>query len=290
MSASSALAPILGHLRAERSRTWSIIITLYGDAVVPRGGTLGLGTLLEIFAALEIGGNVVRTAMSRLASDGWLERIRVGRNAFYRLADKGRETFAAAALRIYGPHRQEWDGVFHLALLDGGDRDAARSALEAAGYTPVAPGLFLAVALRPNADAVSAEVIRLHATTDAESARRLARQVCLPERLEQGYRRFLASFAPLRDAFTSGVAVPDREALVARLLLVHEYRRLVLRDPMLPAALLPEDWPGHAARMLCSALYPALLPGSERWLDENALNQYGPLPAPDASLYSRFRS
>jgi hypothetical protein len=39
---------------------------------------------------------VVRTAMSRLAADGWLERRKAGRNSFYRLAGKGRQTFDAA--------------------------------------------------------------------------------------------------------------------------------------------------------------------------------------------------
>jgi phenylacetic acid degradation operon negative regulatory protein len=294
MSASSALARILGHLRAEPSRTWSIIITLYGDAVVSRGGTLWLGTLLEIFAAMEIGGNVVRTAMSRLASDGWLERSRVGRNSFYRLADKGHATFAEAAARIYGAHSRVWDGAFALAILGGAARDADRAVLEAAGYAPLAPGVFLAAMPHPDdagsdAPASSGDVICLRATTDSESARRLARQVWLPDRLEQGYRRFVAAFAPLRTALAGGTSLTELEALVARLLLIHEYRRQVLHDPLLPATLLPEDWPGNAARSLCAEIYPALLPGSERWLDEHGLTEAGRLPAADSSLYRRFR-
>ncbi len=56
-------------------------------------GSVWLGTLLEFFAAIDIDSGVVRTAMSRLAADGWLEREKVGRNSFYRLANKGRQTF-----------------------------------------------------------------------------------------------------------------------------------------------------------------------------------------------------
>ena len=288
MSASSALSPLLRHFRAEPSRTWSLIVTLYGDAVVPRGGTLWLGTLLEVCAALGIGPNAVRTATSRLAADGWLERVRVGRNAFYRLGTRGQAGFAAAARRIYGADRPEWDGGFHVAVLGAAAREADRSALEQSGFAPLAPGVLLAAVAAPDAEAT--EAIRLRATTDADSARRLARQVWLPARLEDGYRRFLASFAPLRDACTAGRALGDLEALVARLLLVHEYRRLVLRDPMLPDALLPPDWPGLAARLLCAELYPALIPGSERWLDAHALNEGGRLPAPDIALAARFRT
>jgi len=58
---------------------------------------------------------------------------------------------------------------------------------------------------------------------------------------------------------------------------------------MLPDALLPPHWSGLAARALCGALYPALLPQSERWLDEHALNEDGRLPSPDPSIYRRFR-
>src|SRR5258705_2436047 len=83
------LARIIEQLKREPSRTGSIVITVFGDAIVPRGGSVWLGTLLEFFNALDIDSGVVRTAMSRLASDGWLQRNKVGRNSFYRLGPKG---------------------------------------------------------------------------------------------------------------------------------------------------------------------------------------------------------
>jgi len=90
------LARIVDQLKREPSRTGSIVITVFGDAIVPRGGSLWLGTLLEIFQALDIDASVVRTAMSRLTADGWFERSKVGRNSFYRLVKKGRQTFDIA--------------------------------------------------------------------------------------------------------------------------------------------------------------------------------------------------
>lgn len=86
------LSRIIDQLKREPSRTGSIVITVFGDAIVPRGGSVWLGTLLEFFESLDIDSGVVRTAMSRLAADGWLTREKVGRNSFYRLADKGRQT------------------------------------------------------------------------------------------------------------------------------------------------------------------------------------------------------
>ena len=45
-----------------------------------------------------------------------------------------------------------------------------------------------------------------------------------------------------------------------RTLLIHAYRRVLLRDPQLPAALLPLDWPGAAAYALCRDFYRAAEP------------------------------
>jgi phenylacetic acid degradation operon negative regulatory protein len=50
------------------------------------------------------------------------------------------------------------------------------------------------------------------------------------------------------------------QAFVVRTLLVHGYRRVRLRDPQLPAALLPAAWPGRAAYDLCRDVYRAAEP------------------------------
>ncbi|HEY0850622.1 MAG TPA: phenylacetic acid degradation operon negative regulatory protein PaaX, partial [Bradyrhizobium sp.] len=87
---SQPLARIVEQLKREPSRTGSIIITVFGDAIVPRGGSVALGTLLEFFATIDVDSSVVRTAMSRLTADGWFEREKVGRNSFYRLVQRER--------------------------------------------------------------------------------------------------------------------------------------------------------------------------------------------------------
>jgi phenylacetic acid degradation operon negative regulatory protein len=70
---------------------------------------------------------------------------------------------------------------------------------------------------------------------------------------------------------------------MVRSLLIHEYRRVLLRDPKLPLDFLPADWPGLRARKLCEGLYAALLKPSERYLREQVLTLDGPLaPTPRA--------
>src|SRR3977135_2750879 len=114
LSMPQPLARIVDQLSRDRSRTGSIVITVFGDAIVPRGGSVWLGTLLEFFKTIDIDSGVGRTRMSRLASDGWLKREKVGRNSFYRLVKQGRQTFDAATKHIYESQPSDWTGRFEL--------------------------------------------------------------------------------------------------------------------------------------------------------------------------------
>ncbi len=98
----------------------------------------------------------------------------------------------------------------------------------------------------------------------------------------------MKTFEPLRTWSGRRNALTDADAFTARVLLIHHYRRVVLRDPLLPAALLPRDWPGRAARALCGDIYRALLPKSEQWLDRHGTNENGPLPKAGGDLTRRF--
>ncbi|TKW74412.1 MAG: phenylacetic acid degradation operon negative regulatory protein PaaX, partial [Bradyrhizobium icense] len=260
------LARIVDQLKREPSRTGSIIITVFGDAIVPRGGVVALGTLLEFFSAIDVDATVVRTAMSRLTADGWFEREKVGRNSFYRLVQRERLTFDIATKHIYGPPASDWTGRFELLLIaNGADRDAAREALKNAGFGSPLPGVWVAPSGVPIPDEAGG-AIRLEVSAEDDSGRRLLSASWPLDRTAEAYRRFMKSFVPLR-SWAARDNLSDIDAFTARILLIHHYRRVILRDPLLPAALLPRDWPGRAARQLCGEIYRALLPASEQWLD-----------------------
>jgi len=282
------LSRIVELLKREPSRTGSIVITVFGDAIVPRGGSVWLGTLLEFFRTIDIDSGVVRTAMSRLAADGWLERQRVGRNSFYRLVKKGRQTFDAATKHIYDPQVSDWTGRFELLLIGNGeDRDASREALKNAGFGSPLPGVWIAPSGVPIPEE-AAHAIRLEVSAEDDSGRRLLSESWPLDRTADAYLKFMKIFEPLRGWIDRREPLADVDAFTARILLIHYYRRVVLRDPLLPAALLPRDWPGRAARQLCGEIYRGLLPASEQWLDRNGVNETGPLPAAAEELARRF--
>ncbi len=281
------LARIIQQLKREPSRTGSIVITVFGDAIVPRGGSVALGTLLEFFAAIDVDSSVVRTAMSRLTADGWFEREKVGRNSFYRLVQRERLTFDIATKHIYGPPASDWTGRFELLLIaNGGERDIAREALKNAGFGSPLPGVWVAPSGAPIPEEASG-AIRLEVSAEDDSGRRLLSESWPLERTADAYRKFMKSFEPLR-SWTARDRLSAAEAFTARILLIHQYRRVVLRDPLLPVALLPRDWPGGAARKLCADIYRGVLSSSEQWLDRHGSNENGPLPAAGKELARRF--
>ena len=166
-------------------------------------------------------------------------------------------------------------------------REPAREALRAAGYGAALPDLWLAPWDR-TVPAEARTAIALEARAGTAEARRLAALAWDLEGIAAGYRRFLEPFGEVSGRMPEA-GLPGLESLVARLLLIHEYRRVVLRDPFLPHGMLPADWPGGEARRACADLYARLLPASEAWLDAHAADEDGPLPAPGAELWRRFR-
>ena len=86
--------------------------------------------------------------------------------------------------------------------------------------------------------------------------------------LAADYRRFLQRFGAVIDRFRAADegAHDPQQCFVVRTLLIHAYRRVLLRDPLLPASLLPLDWPGAAAYALCRDFYQLTHRCAERHL------------------------
>ena len=80
----------------------------------------------------------------------------------------------------------------------------------------------------------------------------------------------------------------SKQCFIVRTLLIHEYRRVLLRDPRLPVALLPLDWPGAAAYTLCRDFYQLAHRSAERHLTSVLEGPNGALPPANAAFYERF--
>ncbi len=258
---------LLDALHADKPlRVWSLIVTIFGDVVMRQGrelapGPIWTGHLLALLERLGVEPGLVRTSLSRLVSGGVLRRGKVGRNTFYRLGADSAAAFAEAARTIYGRTIPQPSDRFHVLAIDrAADRKEARAALEAEGVRFFSP----TVGLKPvhegaTALAAPAGVLLALAAADGEAAK-AACELWRVDELQRAYRDFLARFA----AFDP--AVDPETAILARVILVHRMRRILLRDPVLPAAILPADWAGEEAKALFWRLTAALDAPSERWL------------------------
>ena len=262
-------------------RVWSLIMTAFGDLVAPRGGEIWAGTLAELLAGMGIDATAVRAALSRLARDGWLDRVKVGRLSYYRLSREGRATFDPALARVYRADATEEDPDLRLIVLpDTDERAAMRDAALKIGYGVLGPSVLIGTASSPPLPEIVAGggIVLAADILDGAPADLIARGFDLAP-LADRYRAFLHDFQPLEDALTVGLAPSEREAVVARVLLIHAYRRLVLRDPMLPSAVLPADWPGLPARALTARLYARLSMGADHWVRRHGQCRAGRLPS-----------
>src|ERR1700720_47007 len=109
---------LLRNFRAQRPlRAGSLLITVFGDAIAPRGGAVTLGSLISLAQPFGLTERLVRTSVARLARDGWLVARRDGRRSEYRITRTGEDRFAEATRRIYGEIPQTWDGQWTLVIL-----------------------------------------------------------------------------------------------------------------------------------------------------------------------------
>jgi phenylacetic acid degradation operon negative regulatory protein len=258
-------------------RAWSLIVTIYGDCVMPRGGELWLGTLTELLVVLGVEPGSARTAMSRLARDGFLERRRVGRTSHYALSARALALSREAERLIYRNTPPEADHGWDMIVLPSAGAD--RRALADLGYEALVPGVFVRPRHPGGAEHVDGAIHLCAAGDDAA----LARAVYPLDEIAARYEAFVAGAGRLESAAGAAGAL---EALAFRIALVHAFRRIVLRDPHLPREALPPDWPASAAYAAFARLYKTLRPASDAWLEQNARNAEGLLPP--AAACERF--
>ena len=125
-------------------RAGSLIITVYGDSIAPRGGTVWLGSLINILEPLGLNQRLVRTSVFRLAKEDWLISEQIGRRSYYSLTGSGRRRFEKAFKRVYAPVLPDWDGRWCIVLtsqIDSELRKSVKEELGWLGFGNIAPGV-----------------------------------------------------------------------------------------------------------------------------------------------------
>ncbi|WP_179380712.1 PaaX family transcriptional regulator C-terminal domain-containing protein [Jannaschia marina] len=208
-------------------RTWSMLVTIFGDLALDPGTRLTGRTLAALTAPMGIRPEALRTALHRLRRDGWIESTRHGRLTAHALTEFGRDQSRAAGPRIYGADIPT--GLYLHVTEPGALQEGC----------VIAPGLALATT-------PGDPLLPLDTVPDWMQAR-----VCPPDLLGQ-----TNAFADRIEALARRLETETDTSL--RLVIVHEWRRLVLRTPALPDRAFPETWRGAEARAHIRALLTAL--------------------------------
>jgi phenylacetic acid degradation operon negative regulatory protein len=273
-----------------------MLFTLYGDYVRHYGATIWVGSLIALMAELEFTPAAVRTAVSRMARQGWLVSIRSGRASYYALSARGQARMDEAAQRIFALHAERWDGRWRVLVVDAradrARRDRLRRELSWMGFAP----LSRSVLMSPN-DLLdrSVSVAERHGLTGGLEAFTAAHEGPTSDphwaarhwdlrAIDDAYAAFLAEWSPRlaqhRAAGAGGPALSDAACFVEKTRLVHAFRKLLFIDPGLPRELLPEPWRGTEARGLFSAYYHLLTEGALRFFEHH----YRPAPGHEEDL------
>ena len=256
----------------------SALFDLYGDHLRTRDDRAPVAAVVRLLAPLGIAAPAVRTAISRMVRQGWLEPARLPAGRGYALTDRARHRLDDAAARIYRTRDARWDGAWDLLVLDPltarSTRERIRSGLTFLGYAALSESTWIS----PFASAEAAELLaseqagfaRFRAQDDAPAER--ARHAWDLESLAKSYVAW-SDFADrlLADPESQlpGIAGAgeDERAFAVRSVLVHEWRKFLFTDPGLPAELLPADWVGHDAARFFAEHAARLLPAASAFVD-----------------------
>jgi phenylacetic acid degradation operon negative regulatory protein len=295
---------IAGLVRKLDLKARSLLVTVWGDCVSPHGGTVGLRSLIRLVEPLGLNERVVRTAVFRLQKEKLLSSVQEGRRSFYSLTKTGEHRFAEATHRIYAaggiPWNEKWVLLFiaRAALTDKALRQA-QSELGWLGFGTLGPGIFA----HPT---ISVEVVTsLINDLNLQKSATLIEGSALPvpgmasqdilvrkgwnlDNLEDDYQQFISKFRGFSELSAHISNLDEKKCFIIRSLLVHDYRRVLLRDPMLPAKLLPRGWNGNQARAHFQEIYQLIWQRAETHLMSVLENSTGRLPPASEEFKARF--
>ena len=248
----------------------AIVWDLFGDHLrYIDDGRIPMRALNQMLDVFGVGESTTRVVLSRMRREGWFTTCRAGRQTSYAPTGRSVRMLDEGRTRIFDRGRDDWDGIWRTVIYavpeqSRGERDRVRRTLAWHGFGPLAAATWISP--HPRLGTVRDALSDLSATRmDLLESRALSRAAdremafrCWDlDGLARDYVELISGYEQL-PAAAALAARPGPEALRRQVELVASYRALPFRDPDLPAALLPEGWPGRRAHELFLAAHDAL--------------------------------
>jgi phenylacetic acid degradation operon negative regulatory protein len=240
--------------RALRDTASGAVIFAFGVAG-PEPHALPGPAIVTLLGALGMTEATVRATILRMRRGGWLTAARKGPVVEYALTAPARALAVSVMAPVIG-RRPAWDGAFHGLLFSvpetgRGYRDALRRAAIIAGFGQLRPGLLVATDVRRwsriesllGQAPVGSRLLRVELHLAPDDARAAAAEAWPLDDLARTYRHHAAELQRVADRLRHA---PPTGPEAARVMweAMTPVSIAAIDDPMLPAELLPLDWPG----------------------------------------------
>lgn len=301
----STIAEWIEERRAANRRSGSVLMTLFADFVVPHGGAVALGSLVDAGDQTGISEQTIRSSVNRLAADGWLTTEAMGRRSICRLSESGQKRVNITLPRVYQNPNELWDGRWQIIVANNwliepeAYGNYARDLLWS-GFGRIAENVFIRPMLSEHAvcsegeqrDAIQHSMVCFAGSTidcvqGAPLGALISKAWDLPT-VAARYQTFIERYEDLLAAIWKSSRIPGAQAFAIRAMMIHDFRRIRLLDPGLPSSLHPENWNGERALYIAHELYDLLMPSSEQYIMEVMQGPEGRIPYVDSSFYDRF--
>ena len=264
-------------------RTQFLIFTLFGEFILPRGGSIWTSSLLRLLDQLGVGERAARLTLSRMTSKGWLSARKDGRRSQYSLTPRGWSLLVQGGQRIYEGPVKEWDGMWQIIVFSLPEkkrslRHAFRTRLPWYGFGQLAPNMWISPRNRQTDILALCNELGIQDYIEIFSGihmgpsedQELVRRCWNLSHLAAQYKKFIAKFEKEYLARKNNGHTPPKmdESFVSRFWLLHHFQGFPLLDPNLPAALLPPDWIGFKARKFFEDYRGLLEKPANQFVDE----------------------
>ncbi len=274
-------------------RPSALVVDLLGDFNRTGCREIRLKALVALGEELGVPGPTMRVTLARLRERGWFAIHRDGRESVYRLTATGVGVIEEGGRRIFSSAPEPWRGEWSMVIYtvpesDRQTRDELRKQLVWHGFGPLAPATWICP--QPRLDDIAGATANLPSarltllttrTSGLAEDRALAGRCWDLEALAADYKGFVGRIRARWPRYEHA-ALDGRSALVERIRLVHDYRRLIRQDPQLPVELQSTEWPGEEARQLFRRAHALLATRAPNHSVHAAEGSFGRSEHPDA--------
>ncbi|MGB3773209.1 MAG: PaaX family transcriptional regulator C-terminal domain-containing protein [Rhodococcus sp. (in: high G+C Gram-positive bacteria)] len=239
----------------------SLLLAFLGMHLLWKPVAVSGAFVVEAFGWMDVGPSATRSLLARMTDRGMLERHKAGRKTYYALTSHGSTVLDDGSHKFWrGAGAPPWDGQWTTISMSVPEdarhlRHRARSLLGWSGFGTTASGLWVAPRRHDVAAILGPEFADIDVTVVVGRVEQPTTDSSLVSSafdlgaIAARYTQFMEQWN------VPGAAdLPADTAFAARIRLQAHWLSLGRVDPLLPATLLPGDWPATAAEHLFRTL------------------------------------